>query len=119
MIAKNKTLSAMCVLTFTEEAYETPDEVAAAVAEGGLGQGDFLEAVARCIALVLRPDTRGLLRPFLPGQRARCPAVRGVRVRRSGPAGVGHVLQHTNSPTRLRQHGVILCSLVMQKSLYG
>lgn len=89
-------------LTFTQEADEPPDEVAAAVAVRGFGQGDFLEAVARCGALVLGPESGRLLRPLLHGRRARCPAVRGVRVRRSGPAGVGHI-----SPHRLGQpHGV-------------
>lgn len=84
--------SCVCV-TFTQEADEPPDEVAAAVAEGGFGQGDPPQAVARCGALVPGPDTGGLLRPLLPAQGARCPAVRRVRVRRCGPAGVGHVLR--------------------------
>lgn len=84
-------------LTFTQEADEPPDEVAAVVAEGGFGQGDSPEAVARCGALVLGPETGGLLRPLLPGQGARCPAVRRVRLRRFNPAGVRHVLQHTTT----------------------
>lgn len=82
------------VTHFTQEAEEPPHEVAAAVAEGGFGQGDSLEAVARCGALVLVPEPGGLLRPLLHRQRARSPAVSGVRVRRSGPAAVGHVFTH-------------------------
>lgn len=92
------------VTHFTQEANEPPDEVAAAVAKGGLGQGNFLEAVARCGALVLGPETGGLLSPLLLAQRAPCPAVRGVRVRWSGPAGVRHVLLHT--PTGAGQRSV-------------
>lgn len=75
-------------LTFTQEADEAPHEVTAAVAEGGFGQGDSLEAVARRRALVLGPEPGRLLRPLLHRQRAR------------SPAAVGHV--HTQS---LRQAG--------------
>lgn len=93
-------------LTFTQETDDPPDEVAAAVAEGGFGQGDFLEAVTRCRALVLGPEPGGLLRPLLHGLRTRSPAVRGVRVRRSAPAGVGHVLPHKLNEKRATTRGM-------------
>lgn len=99
----------LCGLTFTQEADEPPDEVAAAVAEGGLGQGHFLHAVARCGALVLVPGTGGLLRPLLQRQGAACPAVRDVRVRRCGPTAVSHALlsdlTQTQSTRRLTYAG--------------
>lgn len=85
----------VCSLTFTQEADEPPDEVAAAVAEGGFGQGDFLHAVARCGALVPAPEPGGLLRPLLYGQGARCRAVR-----RCGPARVSHVLLSDRTQTQ-------------------
>lgn len=88
-------------LTFTQEPDQAPDEVAAAVAEGGLGQGDPPEAVTRSGALVLVPGTRGLLAPLLRGHGARCPAVRRVELRRTGPARLGHVLPQNP----LQQHG--------------
>lgn len=83
-------------LTFAQEADETPDEVAAAVAEGRLGEGDFLEAVAH----------RGLLRPPFLGSRTRSPAVGGVGVRRAGPGRLGHVRKHrfiTRTPHGVQQ----------------
>lgn len=85
----------VCSLTFTQEADEPPDEVAAAVAEGGFGQRDFLHAVARCGALVPAPEPGGLLRPLLYGQGARCRAVR-----RCGPARVSHVLLSGRTQTQ-------------------
>lgn len=66
--------------TFTQEAHQPPDEVAAAVAEGGSGQGDFLQAVTQ----------HGSLGPGLGGYRAASPAVGGSQVR-CLPAGLGHV----------------------------
>lgn len=86
-------------LTFTQEADEPPDEVAAAVAEGGFGQGDFLQAVARCDALILGLKTGA--RFLLQGQGARCPAVRGVRVRRCTST-VSHCLVSDHKQIRRR-----------------
>lgn len=80
--AINNKRGILCRLTFTQEADEPPDEVAAAVAEGGFGQGDFLQAVARCDALIPGLGTGARLRLLLQGQGACCPPVGGVRVRR-------------------------------------
>ena len=78
----------LLVLTFTQEAHEAPDEVAAAVAEGGLGQRDPPEAVPRCGAVGPGPEPRGLLPPLPHGQRALRAAGRGLGLRpgRSGPS---------------------------------
>lgn len=77
-------------LTFAQETDQAPDEVAAAVAEGGFGQGDFPQAVTRRGALILGPESRGL-RPPIQRRGGRCPAVCRVQLHRCAPACVCHV----------------------------
>lgn len=75
--------------TFTQPSHQPPDEVAAAVAKGGSGQGDFRQTVTQCGALGPAPGSGGL-RPAFGGPRAGCPAVGGSQVR-CVPAGLSHV----------------------------
>lgn len=80
----------VCRSTFTQEAHQPPDEVAAAVAEGGSGQGHFLQAVTQRGAPAPGP-------PAFSGHRASCPAVGGIQVR-CDPDGLSHALHARSSP---------------------
>lgn len=78
----------VCRSTFTQEAHQPPDEVAAAMAEGRSGQGHFLQAVTQRRAAATPP-------PAFSGHGASCPAVGGIQVR-CVPAELSHV-PHTRS----------------------
>lgn len=54
------------VTHFTQEARQAPDELAAAVAERGLGQGHLPETVPSGGALEPRPERRRPLTSLLP-----------------------------------------------------
>lgn len=62
------------VLTFAQKTRQAPDEVAAAVAEGGLRQRHLPEAVSGEGALKPGTERRRLLAAPLRAQRARYPA---------------------------------------------
>ncbi|KAF3838910.1 hypothetical protein F7725_010678 [Dissostichus mawsoni] len=78
----------MSVTAPGQEAHQPPDEVAAAVAEGGLCEGDFAEAVSSRIRdLVLVSGNRGLLSPLLPRPEG---SMSGCQCPQGSPPDVGH-----------------------------